>query len=182
VSQLQTQSRANNQGRSGQAVDPAKYAEATGRWTRIRQEASAAYEWMTGQDVARELARIDLPLSTYTQWYWKIDLHNLLHFLSLRLDPHAQDEIRRYAAEISKLVRLVTPTAYEAFEDFQLGAVTLSRREQRAVRSLLDGASIGAACAAAGLELRREDGTPRVSGEGPEFLEKLERLRSATAD
>ncbi|MCC6898292.1 MAG: FAD-dependent thymidylate synthase, partial [Polyangiaceae bacterium] len=82
--QLQTQSAQNNQGRSGQSVSAEKYAEATARWNEIRRLSQSAYEWMTNQEMARELARIDLPLSTYTQWYWKIDLHNLQHFLKLR--------------------------------------------------------------------------------------------------
>src|SRR5881296_2674699 len=73
------------------------YAEAVERWEHARRLAAEQYEWLVQHDVARELARIDLPLSTYTQWYWKIDLHNLLHFLSLRADPHAQYEIRAFA-------------------------------------------------------------------------------------
>jgi thymidylate synthase (FAD) len=69
------------------------------RWNGIRERSRSAYEWMTGEDVARELARIDLPLSTYTQWYWKIDLHNFLHFLKLRVDAHAQWEIQEYGVK-----------------------------------------------------------------------------------
>src|SRR5690606_3950215 len=88
--QLQTQSASNHQGRSGQAAGASTYQEAVARWNAIRNQSREAYEWLTGEEIARELARIDLPLSTYTQWYWKIDLHNLLHFLTLRVDPHAQ--------------------------------------------------------------------------------------------
>ena len=85
--QLQTQSRSNNQGRSGTPVAPEhRTRRPCARWNEIRRASRGAYEWMTGEDIARELARIDLPLSTYTQWYWKIDLHNLLHFLKLRVD------------------------------------------------------------------------------------------------
>ena len=89
--QLQTQSKRNNQGRSGTSVEPEKYAEAVQRWNEIREKSREAYEWMTFEDMARELSRIDLPLSTYTQWYWKIDLHNLLHFL---------EAARRYARAV----------------------------------------------------------------------------------
>src|SRR5690606_1073098 len=77
--QLQTQSTQNNQGRSGSHVAEEQYAAAKARWDSGRAASVATYEWLTGQEIARELARIDLPLSTYTQWYWKIDLHNLLH-------------------------------------------------------------------------------------------------------
>src|SRR5450432_2283732 len=94
AAQLQTQSRRNNQGRSGQAVTDEVHAEALRRWEAIRRESTETYGWLTANEVARELARIDLPLSTYTQWYWKIDLHNLLHFLTLRVDAHAQWEIQ----------------------------------------------------------------------------------------
>ena len=94
--QLQTQSRSNNQGRSGQAVSADLHAEALRRWEATRREATDTYGWLTANEVARELARIDLPLSTYTQWYWKVDLHNLLHFLTLRVDAHAQWEIQEY--------------------------------------------------------------------------------------
>src|SRR5690349_19446800 len=88
--QLQTQSRVNNQGRSGEPVPVEQYREALRRWEEIRSASRSTYEWLTGEEIARELARIDLPLSTYTQWYWKVDLHNLLHFLKLRVDAHAQ--------------------------------------------------------------------------------------------
>ena len=137
--QLQTQSRANNQGRSGTPVEDAKYAEAVRRWNEIRQHSREAYEWMTSGDIARELARIDLPLSTYTQWYWKIDLHNLLRFISLRADAHAQYEIRVYAEVLAELTRRWVPDVYEAFVDYQMEGATLSRMEVAALRALLAG-------------------------------------------
>lgn len=89
--------------------------------------------------LTRELARMDLPVSYYTQWYWKVDLHNLLHFLKLRKDPHAQWEIRVYADVIGELVERWVPAAWEAFRDYQLDAVLLSRMEAVAVRALLRG-------------------------------------------
>lgn len=88
--------------------------------------------------ISRELARIDLPLSTYTQWYWKIDLHNLLHFLFLRLDEHAQWEIRQYAQVMAEMVRAVCPIAWEAFVDYRQRAVRLSLPEQEAMKVLID--------------------------------------------
>ncbi|MCH9031432.1 MAG: FAD-dependent thymidylate synthase [candidate division Zixibacteria bacterium] len=87
------------------------------------------YEEFIQEDIARELARINLPLSLYTQWYWKIDLHNLFHFLRLRLDDHSQYEIRVYGQAIAEIVREIVPNAYEAFEDYQLDSVTFSRVE-----------------------------------------------------
>jgi thymidylate synthase ThyX len=135
--QLQTQSRANNQGRSGSAVPEATYREALARWQRIRSESRSAYEWMTGEDVARELARIDLPLSTYTQWYWKIDLHNLLHFLKLRVDRHAQWEIQEYGRVMAGMLKRVAPLSYEAWIDYDVCGARVSRMELDALRKLV---------------------------------------------
>jgi thymidylate synthase (FAD) len=147
---------------------------------RISHEAYAAYQQALANGVARETARLLLPLAYYTEWYWKIDLHNLLHFLSLRLDPHAQEGIRRYAAEFAQMARAVCPVAYEAFEEFTLGGLALGRREQRAIRALLEGATPEEACSRAGLPLTKSDGTPMRTGEGVEFLAKLERLKNAS--
>jgi thymidylate synthase (FAD) len=176
VEEVRHQSTRNRQGRG----DPLP-AEVVDRFRtdldQVSQLAYASYTRALEAGVARETARLLLPVAYYTQWYWKINLYNLFHFLSLRLDPHAQEEIRLYAAEMAKLARLVAPVAYEAFEEFQLEGLTLSRREQRAVRALLDGKSPNEACTAAGLPLTREDGRPMSTGEGVEFLEKLERIR-----
>src|SRR5207302_496287 len=93
------------------------------------------YEQFIEKGVAREMARIVLPVNVYTEWYWKIDLHNLFHFLSLRMDPHAQQEIRDYATAMFDLVRPIVPVAAEAFLDYNLGAIHLTRLEIEAVRS-----------------------------------------------
>jgi thymidylate synthase (FAD) len=93
------------------------------------------YEKFLEKGVARELARIALPVNVYTQWYWKCDLHNLLHFLSLRMDQHAQQEIRDYATAMFALIQPIVPIAAEAFVDYQLQAVRLSRLEIDALRS-----------------------------------------------
>lgn len=132
------QSEQNNQGRSDQAADPALHAEASARWDRMRRDSAEAYSWLVGEEVARELARIELPLSTYTQWYWKIDLHNLLHFLTLRADPHAQYEIRVYAEVMAGMVKRVAPLTYEAWLDYDVGGTQLSRGELAALRDLLE--------------------------------------------
>jgi thymidylate synthase (FAD) len=91
------------------------------------------------QGLARELARMNLTLNTYTQWYWKTDLHNLLGFLSLRADAHAQYEIRVYAEAMLESVKAWVPTTYAAFCDFRLGAVTLSAPMLALVRRMIAG-------------------------------------------
>lgn len=180
--QFALQSRSNNQGR-GEGAPREVWAQAKRRWEALRTDSADTYEWLLGEDVARELARIDLPLSTYTQWYWKIDLHNLLHFLSLRADPHAQWEIREYAGVMAGMVKRVTPLSYEAWVDYDLCGAAMSRGELEALRALLgprgedsvevnSGVSTldGAALAALGLSSR----------EIAEFRDKL--LRSARPD
>jgi thymidylate synthase (FAD) len=88
--------------------------------------------------IAREQARKDLPLSTYTEAYWKIDLHNLLHFLSLRMDAHAQQEIRDYATIIGEqIVKPLFPLVWEAFEDYRLGGLFLSRLDQEVLARMM---------------------------------------------
>jgi thymidylate synthase (FAD) len=175
---VRRQSTRNRQGR-----DEALPAEIANRFRadleRVSQDAYGVYVRALEDGVARETARLVLPLSYYTEWYWKSDLHNIFHFLHLRLDAHAQEEIRRYAAAMAGIVRTLCPVAYEAFEEFTLGAVSLSAREQRAVRALLGGATPEVACEAAGLPLKRPDGAPLRTGEGVEFLAKLERIRAA---
>ncbi len=175
---VRQQSKVNRQGR-GEPL-PAEVVEAfRSDLDRVSKDAYGAYVRALEAGVARETARTILPVAYYTQWYWKIDLWNLFHFLELRLDPHAQEEIRKYAAEMAHLTRLVAPIAYEAFEEFTLDRVVLGRREQRAVRALLEGATPEAACAAADLPLTKADGAPLRSGEGIEFLAKLDRIRHA---
>lgn len=135
--QLQTQSEQNNQGRSGASVSQADFDKAKSYWDSIRTTSVGAYEWMTGEGIARELARIDLPLSTYTQWYWKIDLHNLLHFLTLRVDTHAQWEIQEYGRIMAGMTQRVAPLTYEAWVDYDVCGGHLSRIELEALRQLI---------------------------------------------
>src|SRR5438128_1055050 len=125
---FQPQSATNRQGRSGGSLE-AVYADAIERWERTRRLAAEQYEWLVQRDVARELARIDLPLSTYTQWYWKIDLHNLFHFLSVRVDAHAQLETRAYARVMAGMLKRVAPLSFEAWLDYEYGGAHLSRGE-----------------------------------------------------
>ncbi len=87
------------------------------------------YQMYLEHDIARELARVNLPLSLYTQFYWQIDLHNLLHFLRLRLDPHAQKEIRAYGEVLAQCTKAVAPVAYAAFEQQSLAQLASLRRK-----------------------------------------------------
>lgn len=172
--QLQTQSRANNQGRSGTSVADEQYAGALTRWERIRAASREAYEWLTGEDVARELARIDLPLSTYTQWYWKIDLHNFLHFLKLRVDRHAQWEIQEFGKVMAGMLKRVAPLSYEAWIDYDVAGARLSRGELDALRRLLSVEGGGlAARAGASLSDQGLADLGLAKREIAEFLDKL---------
>jgi thymidylate synthase (FAD) len=139
---FQLQSRTNKQGRE-EGASPEVYREAVERWERIRRQAGDTYGWLLEQDVAREIARIDLPVSTYTQWYWKIDLHNLLHFLTLRVDQRAQWEIRQFAGVIAGMVKRVAPLSYEAWVDYDLDGRPLTRGERAALSRLLEADDAG---------------------------------------
>lgn len=100
------------------------------------------YQEDLGHGVSREMARIGLPINTYTEFYWKIDLHNLLHFLRLRLDSHAQWEIRQYAIAIKDIVKQWVPVTWEAFKEHKYYAVKFSRSEHKALQELLTELSI----------------------------------------
>jgi thymidylate synthase (FAD) len=91
------------------------------------------YEYAMKQGLGREQARVGLPLNIYTEWYWKIDLHNLFHFLALRVHPHAQKEIRDYALPMFKMVQMIAPIAAEAFVDYRVDNVNLTGPEVRAI-------------------------------------------------
>src|SRR3989338_1378936 len=87
------------------------------------------YKWFLDVGVAKEIARLGLPVANYTQWYWKIDLHNLMHFLRLRLDSQAQYEIRVYGEAMARIIKDAFPLSFGAFEDYQLHAISFSRLE-----------------------------------------------------
>ncbi len=136
---INLQSEDNKQGRSTEAVDPELQKKVADLLAKDQQRAFDTYHELLDLGIARELARIDLPLSLYTQWYWQMDLHNLFHFLKLRLDAHAQYEIRAYAEVMLSMVRAVCPMACEAFERLVLGGVRFSSTELEAVKTMLDG-------------------------------------------
>ena len=108
----------------------------------LNEDATGAPADPSRQGLARELARMNLTLNTYTQWYWKIDLYNLFHFLSLRADAHAQYEIRAYAEAMLGTVAAWVPVAHQAFLDYRLGAVTLSAQMLAVVRRMLAGEAV----------------------------------------
>jgi len=133
--QVRSQGTHNKQG-SGQALaDPDDFVNAV---TQQQQDAYDRYEQALEHGVARELARINLPLSLYTEMYWQIDLHNLFHFLALRLDSHAQYEIRVYAEALAQCAQAVAPVAYGAFCEHRLGACSLSASELDILKTALD--------------------------------------------
>jgi len=127
------QSSENKQGRAGKLSDGKLKFEIQSS----NDESYVAYEYLLKEDVAREIARGVLPLNIYTKFIWKMDLHNLMHFLKLRLDPHAQKEIRDYAEVIERMVAVQFPMAYEAFVDYQRDAYTCSRMEIEILREML---------------------------------------------
>ena len=142
---LAAQSVVNNQGR-GHLLEGAEAARVLDILKSDSNRAYDNYEAMIsdeGQDgLARELARMNLPANIYTQWYWKVDLHNLFHFLRLRADTHAQYEIRVYADAICKVVADWVPAAYGAFEDYRLGGATLSGKALDCLRRMLKGEEV----------------------------------------
>lgn len=133
------QSTDNKQGRAGDKVPDGLRQEVIEILCRDQENLYKSYRELLGSDVARELARVNLPLSIYTEWYWQIDLHNLFHFLKLRLDNHAQKEIRVYAETMDKLARKVCPIAFEAFDEHVVGGARFSSSELAAVQALLKG-------------------------------------------
>jgi len=137
------QSADNKQGRETEPLPAAEAAAVIESLEKGQREAFAAYRRLLDAGVARELARVNLPLSMYTEWYWQIDLHNLFRFLSLRLDAHAQREIRDYAAVLLDIARKVAPHACDSFERHLLNGVRLSSDEVDAVRRLLEGGDSG---------------------------------------
>jgi thymidylate synthase (FAD) len=185
------QSESNRQGREGGASVEV-YREARAKWERLRASAGDTYRWMLEEDVAREIARIDLPVSTYTQWYWKIDLHNLLHFLSLRVDPRAQWEIQEFARAIAGMVKRVAPLSYEAWVDYDLESRPLTRAERvvlsRLVEASDDGLSVRDAASVSNDEMKEAGLSPREirelvekvrAPERPDFELDLSRMRTA---
>ena len=140
---MAVQSKNNKQGR-GRVLSPTQSARVLELLKHDATQCYDTYEELLKSieeggefELARELARMNLPVNWYTQWYWKIDLHNLLHFLSLRMDPHAQYEIRVYAEVIGRIVEAWLPDVWEAFVDYRVNGAFISGKELEILRSLL---------------------------------------------
>ncbi|MGH1330839.1 MAG: FAD-dependent thymidylate synthase [Paracoccaceae bacterium] len=143
--QLAAQSSINNQGRGAalegkEAERVLEILKADSNRAYDNYEAMISDEGQSG--LARELARMNLPANIYTQWYWKVDLHNLFHFLRLRADAHAQYEIRVYADAICKVVADWVPAAYGAFEDYRMGGASMSGKALDCVRRMIKGEAV----------------------------------------
>ena len=172
------QSKDNKQGSAG-FVDEEQGKLLTEGEEAFHDEARKLYEKRLELGIAREQARKDLPLSTYTEAYWKIDLHNLLHFLRLRIDEHAQFEIREYARVISdEILKIWCPLTYEAFKDYLVNSVSYSSFETEILQLLIAGKKDEALKYAENLGwlAKRDDGTLRCVRERIEFEGKLENL------
>ncbi|MCU0453204.1 MAG: FAD-dependent thymidylate synthase [Bacteroidetes bacterium] len=171
------QSADNKQGSEGW-LDPEIGRRLTEGERELQDMSRRVYAERLDLGVAREQARKDLPLSTYTEAYWKVDLHNLLHFLWLRMDPHAQAEIREYANVIGhEIVARWVPMAWEAFKDYRLGALAVSRLEVELIRLLASRDDKGLLDFVTAEELvRARNGIPVLAGELKEFLGKLGRF------
>lgn len=167
---IRFQSTVNKQGRAKHEVPDDVKKNLMDILNRSQSESYESYQEFLEQGLARELARINLPLSLYTEWYWKIDLHNLFHFLRLRMDSHAQQEIREYALVMADTVRTVCPIAYEAFLDYTVNSTYFSAGEQKVIRGCLNGF-------APDMDQLKKAGLGKR--EATEFLEKLEKLRQS---
>ena len=133
IENVRKQSKSNRQG--GEGPIDAGTAEEFLKLLESAEANYAKYLDLTERGVARELARAVLPVSVYTEWYWKCDLHNIFHVLSLRMDPHAQIEIQDYAKAMYELIKPIVPVACEAFEDYRLNAMHLTGLEIDAIRT-----------------------------------------------
>lgn len=166
--QVRPQSTLNKQGRSEEAFGHEAAMDIIASLEQSQRQQYDEYQSYLDKGLAREIARIALPVSNYTEWYWKIDLHNLFHFLRLRIDSHAQYEIRVYGEALAAIVKQVVPMAWEAFEDYMLHARRFSAPELRVLASQL-----------ANIVITIEDLEPfGLKGrEAREFLDKLQALQ-----
>jgi thymidylate synthase (FAD) len=159
---VRPQSENNKQGRSDERFNEEEERAIIEGIVAGQKAAYASYTELLDKNVARELARANLPVSLYTEWYWQIDLHNLFHFLRLRMDAHAQYEIRVFAEAMAECAKAVAPLAYEAFEQHSLGSLTFSRAELDALGAVIEGRA------------------PELTGRAlAMFEEKISRLRKA---
>lgn len=161
IDRLTKQSITNKQGSSLESINVPEYYQ--GHFAGEQRNSYNNYKTYLDTGMSKELARINLPLSTYTEWYWKIDLHNLFHCLKLRMDSHAQYEIRVFAEAMAQYVKQRVPIAYAAFEDYHLNAMTLSAVEVKAIQNFI----INGSTSALNFDNKRE---------GEEYMQKIDKL------
>ena len=149
------QSADNRQGRAAEPLPKEEASAYIARMESAQKGAYAEYSSLVEAGLARELSRIDLPLSLYTEWYWQIDLHNLFRFLSLRLNAHAQMEIREYAKVLLDMARAVAPAATASFENHMLGGTRFSAEEMVELKRRLGSPNAGDPAALSGKKLER---------------------------
>ena len=171
---MSLQSTDNKQGRSSEPLDSAHAEKIRASFAEDQKAAYATYSSLVEQGLARELARINLPLSLYTEWYWQIDLHNLFHFLELRLHTHAQKEIRLYSEVLLEIARKVAPRCCESFQRHVLGGVRFSGEELAELRKRLGASDVAISGANGGANSGENGGASGLSGKALErFEEKL---------
>ena len=167
---IRPQSVLNKQGRSEETLPEGMAEQAANAFKAGQDEAYAQYQEFLEMGIAREIARINLPVSNYTEWYWKIDLHNLFHFLRLRIDSHAQYEIRVFAEAIAELVKPFVPHAWEAFEDYVLNAHRMTAPELKVMKHLLGS-----------MEFPSDEQLAELGLKGREAVEFKDKMRSLFA-
>ncbi len=167
-SEIRYQSTVNKQGRSSKEVPDELKNEMLSYMGNSQKETYEKYIEYVDEGIARELARINLPLSMYTEWYWKIDLHNLFHFLRLRIDSHAQKEIQEYGLVMAEMTKKVVPIAYEAFMDYSVNAAYFSGVEMNILKDYLKDFDLT-------VDQLHERGISKR--EAKEMIEKINRLK-----
>jgi len=168
------QSTSNKQG-AGKSLSSEKQFTTGTHYSLVLQRCKNSYRSFIRNNVAREQARIALPLSTYTEWYWKIDLHNLLHFLKLRQDSHAQYEIRQYANVIAGIVEQLYPITFKAFQDYIINSITFSTIEIALLKDICPALSdIATATTISDITTKYK----MTSSEYKEFINKLRKFKN----
>lgn len=170
------QATGNRQGSAGFAdAETGKYLSSKER--ELQKLTREVYEERLAKGIAREQARKDLPLSTYTEAYWKADLHNLLHFIGLRMDDHAQEEIQKYAHILGhEIVAKWCPFVWEAFMDYRFNASSLTRLENEILSAIISGDNAKAVSLAKSFNWLNENGEPKKNRELEEFTEKMRKI------
>jgi thymidylate synthase (FAD) len=132
---MKKQSTSNKQGSDNHLIDDSEIA--IKEIEAVLEKAFKTYQYLLSTGLSREIARTILPVNIYTEWYWKMDLHNLFHFLKLRMDSHSQEETQQYAKAIYQLIQPIVPEACGAFEDYVLNATTFSAQEMKILRGII---------------------------------------------